>query len=71
MGMVNFEDAITTQNPPSHVLHALKARNKQQAQENQDKPSMIEPDVWQLIKQHANNPKDMARMNGILRSLFA
>lgn len=39
---------------------------------NDTKPiNLIDDDVWQLIGQHAQNAQDIARMNSIIRVLFA
>lgn len=72
MGNVNFENAVKTSELPSHVQAVLQAR-KQVTVEHIDHQalSVIEPDVWKLIKQKANNPQEMARMNGVLRLLLA
>lgn len=32
---------------------------------------VIAPDIWQLIRQKANNASEMAKMNGVLRVLLA
>lgn len=32
---------------------------------------LIEPDVWQLIRQHAQNPVQIAKINGVLRTMLA
>lgn len=70
MGKVSFENAVRTDELPLHIQSALKNRPKNQEISN-EKPPMIEADVWQLIKLHANNQKEMARMNAVLRGLFA
>lgn len=70
MGKVSFENAVRTDELPPHIQLALKNRPKTQEIPN-EKPPMIEPDVWQLIKANANNQKEMARMNAVLRGFFA
>ncbi|WP_066802393.1 hypothetical protein [Moraxella oblonga] len=70
MGKVSFENAVRTDELPLHIQLALK--NRQSNLENTvEKPPMIEPDVWQLIKANANNQKEMTRMNAVLRGFFA
>lgn len=36
----------------------------------QHQTSLIEPDVWQLINQNANQPNQIAKINGMLRLLL-
>lgn len=46
------------------------ARLQKQAQ-IQPEPSLIDPDVWQLIKAKADDKQKIADMNGFLRVFFA
>lgn len=73
MANADFENGLSVDEVP--ILKARQARKNtatNRTQMQQDIPTnVIEADVWQLIRQHSHNPHEMARMNGVLRSLFA
>lgn len=47
----------------------LQAKHK--AEHTQSDTDLIEPDVWQLIRKHAQNPTQIAKINGVLRTMLA
>lgn len=53
------------------VLAKLQAERKAQREKQVQEIDLIEPDVWQLIRQQSNNPKEIAKVNSVLRALLA
>lgn len=68
MGEIDFANAKNANDLPSHVQNALK--NRPQPQRPAEPVHAIEPDVWQLIREHMDSPTDMKRLNGVIRGLF-
>ncbi len=61
---------LPTQVPALQQLRQAYAN--QNKLDNDQKPiHAIEPDVWQLIQKHADNSEELARLNGMIRLLFA
>lgn len=67
MANLDFSQSASVSEVPA--LAKLQARRK--AEQAQNEISLIEPDVWQLIRQNANQPAQIAKVNSILRLVLS
>lgn len=69
MANLDFKQGKPVSEVPA--LAKLQAERKAQREKQVQEIDLIEPDVWQLIRQQSNNPKEIAKVNSVLRALLA
>lgn len=69
MANLDFKQGKPVSEVPA--LAKLQARRKAQREAQVQEIDLIDPDVWQLIRQQSNNPKEIAKVNSVLRALLA
>lgn len=69
MANLDFKQGKPVSEVPA--LAKLQAERKAQREKQVQEIDLIEPDVWQLLRQQSNNPKEIAKVNSVLRALLA
>lgn len=64
----DFDMSGATRGIPPQIAR-LQAKHK--TEQIQSEVDLIEPDVWQLLRQKASDPQEIAKVNGVLRALLA
>lgn len=72
MDKADFSQALSVSQVPALAKRQAQkqANQKQTALDEHQFVSLFDKDVIGLVLQHANNPQDLSRMNGILRALM-
>lgn len=69
LGKIDFSDALPVSEVPA--LAKLQAKRRAEQQNSpQSEIALIAPDVWQLIRQNAQDVRQIERINGMLRVLL-
>lgn len=67
----DFDMTGATRGIPPQIARRQAKHKTEQEPSAQGEFSLIEPDVWQLIRQNADKASQIAKVNGVLRLMLS